>query len=286
MSLTNGLIREGSRLIRRTNHIVRDSLDRWSSREEYSWPHHVVFIAGLPKSGTTWMKQLMGSVPGYKPRWPFDPDRCVANHDVCEAVFATLPWDLYSVVKLHTRCTPANLAVVEKFGLRTGVMLRDLRDQCVSRYFHVLHDQRHRHHAYYNRISKEAALFHSLEITIDEQVQWIKGWLPVLASRSDRFLEARYEELRADPQAVLSRVLSFYEISLTAAQIAGIIAAVARRTTFDVRANLRSGKGTARKGIKGDWRNHFTPAHVRRFKEGCGEFLVQLGYEKNLDWQL
>jgi hypothetical protein len=39
-----------------------------------------------------------------------------------------------------------------------------------------------------------------------------------------------------------------------------------------------------RKGVPGDWRNHFRPAHVVAFKEAYGELLVSLGYEKDLDW--
>ena len=39
-----------------------------------------------------------------------------------------------------------------------------------------------------------------------------------------------------------------------------------------------------RKGIKGDWKNHFTPAVVSRVKEVAGEGLIELGYERDLDW--
>jgi hypothetical protein len=39
-----------------------------------------------------------------------------------------------------------------------------------------------------------------------------------------------------------------------------------------------------RKGIIGDWRNHFTPKSIEFFKSKCGEALVELGYEKSGDW--
>jgi hypothetical protein len=39
-----------------------------------------------------------------------------------------------------------------------------------------------------------------------------------------------------------------------------------------------------RKGLAGDWINHFTPEHCRYFKERYSDVLLKLGYEKNPDW--
>lgn len=39
-----------------------------------------------------------------------------------------------------------------------------------------------------------------------------------------------------------------------------------------------------RKGVAGDWANHFTPAHVDAFKERFGNLVVRLGYEETNDW--
>lgn len=42
---------------------------------------------------------------------------------------------------------------------------------------------------------------------------------------------------------------------------------------------------TFRKGTIGDWRNHFTPEHVRAFKRVAGDLLIELGYETGLEWR-
>lgn len=41
---------------------------------------------------------------------------------------------------------------------------------------------------------------------------------------------------------------------------------------------------SARKGISGDWKNHFGPKVKGYVKEQIGEELIQLGYEKDLNW--
>lgn len=39
-----------------------------------------------------------------------------------------------------------------------------------------------------------------------------------------------------------------------------------------------------RKGVPGDWRNHFGPQHIRAFKDRFNDLLLQLGYETDPDW--
>lgn len=39
-----------------------------------------------------------------------------------------------------------------------------------------------------------------------------------------------------------------------------------------------------RKGVAGDWANHFSPAHVAAFKERFGDLVVRLGYESDNEW--
>jgi hypothetical protein len=43
-------------------------------------------------------------------------------------------------------------------------------------------------------------------------------------------------------------------------------------------------KSHFRKGVAGDWQNAFTPPVKQRFKDLYGNLLIQLGYEKSLDW--
>src|SRR5579872_1638956 len=187
---------------------VQDAVERRTQPER--WPNHLLFVAGMPKSGTTWLAELLEGVPHYRSRPFSDPDGCVLRHDICDAVFESLPGDLYSVVKLHTRATPENLAVLDHFGLPAVVMHRDLRDQAVSRYFHVKVDPEHRHFELYNTASEAEGLRHAIEHSTGEYREWIEQWLPVLEAQPERFLEVRYEWLREDPAGQLTRALAFF----------------------------------------------------------------------------
>ena len=39
-----------------------------------------------------------------------------------------------------------------------------------------------------------------------------------------------------------------------------------------------------RKGVAGDWRNHFTDKIKREFRERHGDLLIKLQYEESTDW--
>jgi hypothetical protein len=39
-----------------------------------------------------------------------------------------------------------------------------------------------------------------------------------------------------------------------------------------------------RKGVAGDWVNHFTPEHAEGFVARFGDLLIRLGYEEGSDW--
>jgi len=48
--------------------------------------------------------------------------------------------------------------------------------------------------------------------------------------------------------------------------------------------NLFGGSATFRKGQIGSWKKHFTQEHKKLFKKEAGQLLINLKYEKNLNW--
>ena len=251
----------------------------------YGWPEPILFIAALPKSGSTWLERLLEAVPGYAHRRIVDPDCCSEQQDVCHSILAGLPRRAYSVVKLHTRYSEHNVQVLSQYGIKPIVLYRDLRDVCVSRYYHVLYSELHRHHALYTELSKEAGLAHCIEHVTAGFPAWIDGWLDYARRYPASCAVVTYEALKASTERVLRDLLRFCGIELPGPAVQGVLRA-GSRARFDLQRNLgqRLVRATARKGIVGDWRNHFSPAHVALFKARCGERLIAWGYERSLQW--
>jgi hypothetical protein len=247
-----------------------------------------VLVNGTPKTGTTWMQRLLTSVPLYRPIGNFLGD--LSRYP------SLSPGD---VVHSHDRYTPELAAILEKHHFKVILMVRDPRDQAVSRMFHIRRDATNPFREQILPLTKEEALMLSIEggirsadgrllVGIDAWLRQTRQWLdagPLVHS-------VRYEDLLEDTTLYFGRVLAWLGIPAAPALVESIV----RRNVFErlamghriwqpVRARgSENASSHFRKGIRGDWRNHFTPQHVIRFKELTGTALVDLGYEDNLDW--
>lgn len=96
----------------------------------------------------------------------------------------------------------------------------------------------------------------------------------------ERCMTLRYEDLLDAPKPTLKAALGFLGVDTTANDIAACCAA----SSFSVLSKGRS-QGQEdqtsffRKGTRGDWRNHFTPAMEAVFKELAGTWLERFGYD-------
>jgi len=95
----------------------------------------------------------------------------------------------------------------------------------------------------------------------------------------------RYEDLLADTAGTLARALPVHTGRAVDAEN---LEATVRKFSFERQSGRKAGDeapgAVLRKGISGDWRNHFTRAAAEVFDRRCGSHLIELGYEKNSDW--
>lgn len=244
--------------------------------------HRVILIIGLPKSGTTWMKNLLAMVPGYHDRTIYDPSRSIASHDISPMVFDLLPSYSHSVIRLHTRYTMANFDIIKRHVKKFIVMYRDIRDMCISRYYHVLNEDTHRHHNLYKSLPKEEAIMHSINIIRIEYLEWVKNWCMIAEKYPELILPIRYEDIHSNPEDTMLRVLNFFEISYDDALLHKM-ALTKLKKPVSLKQSLSKGD-TRRQGIVGSWQQEFSQAHKDYFKLIGGELLIQLGYEKDESW--
>ena len=168
---------------------------------------------------------------------------------------------------------------------RRFVVIRDLRDTLVSAYFslRVSHDSLHPEMAQYrtmlNGLGTEQALLRMIR-------QWCK---PIAAIQQswvggpDEIL--KYEDLLARDVDLLERVLLGHcGLPVSADRLRKVILA----NRFEARSGRQRGEENIasheRKGVAGDWRNHFSDKVAKEFKSHYGELLVATGYEKDERW--
>lgn len=100
----------------------------------------------------------------------------------------------------------------------------------------------------------------------------------------DSFLNFRYESLLEDPHDI-RRAFERFGVR----RDEEIIEACVRANTFDKKtAGRKAGEGDPRaffrKGVSGDWRNHFTDDDRETYKQIAGNELIELGYVADNDW--
>lgn len=253
---------------------------------EMHYPHRFVFIAGLPKSGTTWMENLIESIPGYKRLAPFDPELKLSEHILDPLLLEKIPPKGNFFLKTHIEARPEGVEALKLYRVPTLIMVRDLRDQCVSRYFHVLNQPSHRHHEFYKSNSQEIAFNHCLQITVSEYAEWIRGWLSVLKEKRNLFKLIRYEDLRKDVASCFKEVLVHFDINIVDATTEKIIEDVTNkaRKSRDLKKGIRDGTNTFRSGKIGEWRDFFTVEDKSYFKAHANDVLIKCGYESDDSW--
>lgn len=244
-----------------------------------------VLVNGSPKTGTTWMYKMIASLPGYLHVGNFN-----GNLDAYNTVIPGY------VVHGHDVYSDKLKGILDQNGIRTILMIRDPRDQLVSRMFHVKRSTNHPWHGRIQDLSLDDLLMLCIEGRddfpgTDSMTNLTLGWL----NENSGALAVRYEELLANPVMHFTKVLRHIGISKNVESLANVIVERNRFERMSMGKRIwengrkpgeENNNSHFRKGIVGDWKNHLKPAHVARLKEVAGQQLIDLGYEKDNDWSL
>jgi Sulfotransferase domain len=185
----------------------------------------------------------------------------------------------------------ADYRFVHGLDVRGFHVVRDPRDVIVSGYFshlmsHPVGDrwpQLQRYRSSLQSLSKDEGILREMEFS-GSTLYAMLFWNPstpgvreihfedLIQDSEDRFCEV-LEELRVLPNRVSETVVR---------EIVG-------RHAFQVMSGGRQpGEENAahhfRKGVPGDWRNHFKASHIDHFKKLFNPLLMKLGYETNESW--
>lgn len=254
----------------------------YSKKEGTHNPLQKVLVNGSPKTGTTWMLKLISSIPGYREVGNFDGE--IQRYNSVQAG---------EVVHGHDWYTPELAELLLKNQIRVVLLMRDPRDQLISRVFHI---RRVENHPWHDRLA-EASLDEAILLCIEGRdglpgtrtmIELTQSWL----LGGFDMVVVRYEDLLHSPQDQFQRVLDYLQVKLPDQLKEAIIA----RNQFERLSGGRKFWKEARKqgqedphshfrkGIIGDWKNYLKPEHIVRFKQVAGDKLIELGYEEDLDW--
>lgn len=252
------------------------------------YPYTCLFVAGLPKSGTSWLESMLASFPGYTrvmiPEAIDHERRHGGTHDfdLPEGLFYRFDHRL-AVLKLHARGSDWNVRLLDEAGLPYTVMYRDLRDVAVSYYFYVCRTPWHPDHPNYRNLDVEEGLLRFARTLLPEYVQWIRRWRKERDEEKSRIV--RYEDLLKDTESVFRAVTNLYNLKANAGEISRIVDAHRFNRMSGGRGRGNQDRSSFfRKGVSGDWKKHFTSSVTKVFKEKAGQALVDFGYEEDENW--
>jgi len=246
---------------------------------------HVIFVAGFPKSGTTWVENFISRIPGYSPRVLAGSQEVIRLHRLPACAFDRVSRCAYSSYKTHITPSRENIDVLVKKGIdKVLVMYRDPRDIIVSNYYHVLQSNPWRTddpwYADYTVMSKEDALSHSLDLMVGLYDSWVTGWRRVAQEHpAIDCLMVQYESLRENPEKVFSDILAFFGVEMTHSTFQDLLQSVDGRFAKFQDFGEPGKRSTRRKGASGEWKHELNDEQKQRINERLGPLLVELGYE-------
>jgi hypothetical protein len=101
----------------------------------------------------------------------------------------------------------------------------------------------------------------------------------------ERYTEVRYEDLLERPHEEVGRLLGFLGVDKKDSVVEHCVGSASfEKLSRGRERGQEDPTSFYRKGVAGDWKNHFTEEDRRVFKEEAGELLIRLGYEEDLDW--
>ena len=200
VNLTNSLVATGqrARLSDFTTEITPEQLGRH------------IFIACVPKSASTFLKNLLVSLTGYRDLFTV----YAAGQSEHELYLPTLRESAHldTVTQQHCRAADANIHLMQAFDIRPVVLVRNIFDSVMS--LRDFYDKGAFHTSYFRAdwplLDEETKIDLLIENVIPWYFQFVASW--DLAERQQRLevLWLTYEDLVADKPASVLKVLEFY----------------------------------------------------------------------------
>ena len=248
----------------------------WQLGKRFPKTIPLVFVVGYPKSGTTWACQLA-------------------------AAYLRMPFPRRSLIPIGFPAVVHGHELVEKEYPYCIYVIRDGRDVMTSLFYHIrrlLLDGERRflpkdeHSIYLDAEDQETVrknfprfLESQIETTVGCKTSWSRHVESYLQCERSQVACLKYEELLTGDAEALSRELAKLDGKDPSTDRAKfILEDYSFANTSGRKPNTEDKSSFMRKGIAGDWRNHFNRESAQIFDHHCGKALLEVGYEQDRSW--
>jgi hypothetical protein len=200
INLSNALSASGGRAVLSdfTTDITPDQLGRH------------IFIACAPKSGSTFLKNTLLSLSGYRDVFMvYSPDQ-FEQEIYLPTLLENAQFD--SVTQQHCRASNTNVQLMQAFGIRPVILVRNIFDSVMSLFDFY---NKGAYLASFYRIDYESLEAETkLDLLIDNLIPWyfqfFASWSEAERQKKLDVMWLTYEELIADKPTSIQNVLKFY----------------------------------------------------------------------------
>ena len=249
---------------------------------------HRCFANTIPKAGTHLIERCLWLMPGIHPAGCHL--RAGSGKDVRNMLWFLRLIGQGCFVTAHLAFSEERLSILESLGYRHILLIRDPRDVAVSLAFFLARPAEP-----FSRKANIAnrSFFRNLR-SMDERITVaITGEpsiaLPSLDQKYETYLPwvehgsllVKFEDL-VGPRGGGSLERQIVSIMRMASHLGIMLSEKQAAEIADRCYSTRS--MTYRRGLIGDWRNHFRQEHKTLLKEQAGRWLIKLGYEQSNDW--
>jgi hypothetical protein len=242
-----------------------------------NYKNPILFVMGIPKSGSTWLEKLISTYPGYGEL--LIPEASLAPPGVFmlpDNTFTRMK-EMLVLTKMHIHGNKHNVKVIEDAHVPYVVLYRDFRDVCISHYHYVKLTPWHNFHKRALQMTLSDYIDYFQEGALENFCQWVDEWDE--NRDKNRSILVRYEDLLADPHGSLRRILDLYELPATDEQV---IEMVEKNSFFRLSGGRDRGQELKssffRKGKAGDWKTQFTQKQADGFRAVAGDWFDRHGY--------
>ena len=230
----------------------------------------LVLVSEYPKSGGTWLSEMLGEAFGIP---------CPRN-----------------IAPKFESCVMHGHHLTNIRGHKFIGLIRDGRDVMVSAYYHFLFEN-DRNPSFFvekNRRNLQFQDYHDIEHNLPKFIAYSFevyakkslhfSWSESVRSfhQKDAVLIVRYEDLLKNAANEIVRIADFLNMNITA----DLDEVVTNHSFAKKKASMEHSFGNSflRKGVSGDWKNHFSKESRMIFNQYGGHELILANYEKDHNW--